>query len=121
MIEITERMALQGGICPCCKKFFRPNGVGPDAIPELTTVLNKLPSSSILKHGANFHDWAYHLGTLWGCRESADLLFYEKNEEKIKRECSIFTAWFYRIMNKRNYLFVKELGQTFWDQNGCTK
>jgi hypothetical protein len=85
----------------------------------LATVLDNLPSSHLLRYGANYHDWAYHMGDLWGSRLEADNLMVEKNEEKIKRECSVFTTWFYRAMNRRNYLFVREFGSSFWGKDGC--
>ena len=47
MIFITEDIAEQGGNCPVCGKLFRPNGVGPQNIPELTSVLNALPTSHV--------------------------------------------------------------------------
>ena len=80
MIKLTEIMVLNGFICPVCGKFFKPNGVGPESAPKLTKLLNKLPSSHVLRYGAYWHDSAYHLGKNWGSREDADLLMYEKNE-----------------------------------------
>lgn len=119
MIEITEEMAAKGGICPVCGKEYVPNGVGPDSIPELTTVLDNLPSSHLLRYGANWHDWFFHLGDKWGTQEDADRIMYELNEKQISLKCSWWNAWYYRIMNKRNYVFVRKFGHNFWGKDGC--
>ena len=119
MITITEEMAERGGICPECGKFFRPNGIGPEDIPELTTVLDKLPSSALLRYGARFHDWMYHLGVLWGPRELADLVMYWKNEAIIAEKGKWWNRWYYRAANLRNYQIVREFGWKFWNKNGC--
>jgi hypothetical protein len=122
MIEITEDLAKRGGYCPNCGEWFRPNGVGPTDIKELATVLNQLPSSSVLKYGSNFHDWYYHIGIAWGTRDEADLEMFLKNEYIINKKCNWwFTRWYYRSANQRNYLFVREFGWKFWNKNGCKK
>ncbi len=120
MFEIPEGLAQFGGNCPICGKYFLPNGVGPSDIPQLTTVLNNLPSSHILRYGANFHDFAYHMGGLWGSRKQADDLMLDKNREKIK---SLNLGWikssFLYTMNWRNYLAVRTFGAKFWNEKGC--
>jgi len=119
MIVITERMAERGGICPVCQKWFRPNGIGPTDVKELVTVLNELPSSHLLRYGANWHDWAYHLGPAWGTRDEADLMMFLKNEDIIAKKGKWWNRWFYRAANQRNYQIVRELGWKFWSANGC--
>jgi hypothetical protein len=119
MIKITEGLASKGGHCPVCGRFFRPNGVGPQSYETLSSVLNWLPSSSILRYGANFHDWYFHLGSNWGTQEYADKIMFELNEKEIKRRCKWFNSWYYRLANKRNYLFVREFGHNYWDKDGC--
>ena len=119
MIYISENLALNGGVCPVCGKIYKPNGVGPSDLPELTTFLNELPSSSLLRYGAAFHDWAYHLGPAWGSRINADLLMYSKNEFIIKEKGKWWNRWFYNWANKRNYIAVREFGEPFWNKNGC--
>jgi hypothetical protein len=119
MIFLSEMLVQKGGICPICGKYFRPNGVGPSDIPELTTVLDNLPSSILLRYGSNFHDWAYHLGPAWGTREDADFLMYAKNEAIITEKGNWWNRWLYRIANKRNYMAVREFGWKFWNENWC--
>ncbi len=120
MITVTEEMAARGGLCPVCGHQFRPNGVGPTDIKELATALNSLPSSHVLKYGANWHDWAYHLGRAFGSREQADDLMLTKNREKIGRlhRSWIEKQWLY-AMNYRNYYAVRVFGSKFWNKKGC--
>ena len=87
MIEISEYLAQNGGLCPICLKFIKPNGVGPSDCETLTTVLDNLPSSHLLRWGANFHDVAYHMGDNFGTRQEADDLFLKKNQEIIAKKC----------------------------------
>lgn len=115
---ITEEMAIKGGNCPCCGSFFRPNGVGPSDSKTLATMLNALPSSSVLRYGANYHDWAYHMGKYWGTRINADILMLMKNEEAI-RKLPWWYRWYYRAANKRNYAFVRAMGAEHWDRDDC--
>jgi hypothetical protein len=112
-------MAERGGICPVCKKWYRPNGVGPSDLPELTRVLDNLPSSGLLRYGANWHDWSYHIGVNWGSRMEADILMFEKNEEIIDKKGTWWNRWFYRWANERNYRAVRDFGAKFWNENGC--
>ena len=128
--HISESMAKKGGICPHCKKFIRANGVGPDDFPALTSMLNKLPSSHVLKYGANFHDIYYHLGTnivksgyisAYDAQAIADLLMFEKNKLNIKRVCKFYSRPFYYAMNYRNYLFVRIFGHRFFGDKNCKK
>ncbi len=121
MVVITEEMATKGGVCPICGKFFKPNGVGPMDSKTLTTILNKIPSSSILRYGANYHDWAYHIGKRFGSRRKADMLMYQMNKIKIDKECNWLTAWYYHAANKRNYIFVRRFGESAYDHDGCDR
>ena len=119
-LNITEEMASKGFQCPVCGQFFRGNGLGPSDIPELTTALNSLPSSHVLKYGANYHDIAYHLGPAWGSRKDADDLMLSKNKEKIGR---LHRSWLEKqwlhAMNYRNYWAVRAFGSKFWNEKGC--
>jgi len=119
MIDITEETAQKGGLCPICGKYFQPNGIGPMSIPKISTMLDKLPSSHLLRYGANFHDWYFHLGENWGTQEEADNMMFDLNEIKIREKCKWWNAWYYRVMNKRNYYFVREFGHNFWGKDGC--
>ena len=120
MFEISEGLAQFGGNCPICGKYFLPSGVGPEDVPALNTALNNLPSSHILRYGANYHDFAYHMGSLWGTRLQADRLMLSKNKQKIK---SLKMGWlksmFYYTMNQRNYYAVRMFGGKFWNSKGC--
>ena len=117
-IEITEKMALNGAVCPVCSKFFMPNGVGPMSSPTLTKWLSKLPSDHVLRYGAMFHDWAYHCGPNWGLRIEADQLMYDKNEIQIKK-CAWYKRGWLRLMNKRNYFMVRKFGESSYEAEGC--
>lgn len=117
--KITKQMANNGGNCPVCGKFIRPNGVGPDDTPELTTILNNLPSNHLLKYGANFHDWFYHIGGSDVDRYVADLTMFFLNKDLIRERCRWYSSWFYHLMNYRNYLFVREFGSNFFGKDGC--
>lgn len=119
MFDITEQIAQHGGLCPVCGKYFQPNGVGPMSIPMISTALDKLPSSHLLRYGANFHDWLYHLGTAWGSRLQADDMMFNLNELRIRQKARWWNAWYYRAMNRRNYVFVREFGDQFWNDKGC--
>jgi hypothetical protein len=119
ILVVTDKMANEGGICPVCAKFFIPNGVGPVSLPQLTTVLNNLPSSHILRHGARYHDWYYHFAGNWGERKDADLIMYRLNEAEIKKKCEWYNAWFYNAMNYRNYIFCRIFGEKIWNLKDC--
>jgi hypothetical protein len=116
---ITEDLASRGGLCPFCKKYFRPNGIGPIKWQVLAHVLNSLPSSHCLKYGANFHDWAYHLAENFGTRLEADRLMLEKNKEFIDKYCIGLNRFFYHAMNYRNYWAVRAFGNKIWNQKDC--
>lgn len=118
MITVTKEMAEKGGVCPICGRFFKPNGVGGEG-DILTPIIDNLPSSSVLRFGCNFHDWFFHLGNNWGTREQADKMMYELNEKQISLKCKWWNAWYYRIMNYRNYIAVRKFGHRFWDKDGC--
>jgi hypothetical protein len=129
--QISEDLALNGGVCPKCGKFFKPNGVGPANNKILTTFFDNLPSSHLLRYGANFHDWYYKLGrNIYDpshpaysnrelCRKLADDIFYKKNQEIISKKCKWYDTWFYQLMNKRNYLVVREFGEKHFSFYGC--
>jgi hypothetical protein len=117
---ISEYMALRGGKCPSCGRFFRPNGVGPEDNAALSSLLSKLPSDHILRYGANFHDWAYHMGSDWGTREDADLLMLQKNRQEILRKVAVWSRWFYYAMNYRNYWAVRIGGKKHFNSKGCS-
>ena len=119
MVFLSENLAKNGGTCPVCGQFFRPNGIGPMDDKMLSSMLNSLPSSHVLKFGANYHDWFFHWGDKWGKQETADIIMFEINEKQISLKCKWWNAWYYRIMNKRNYLFVREFGHNFWGKDGC--
>jgi hypothetical protein len=119
MVFLSEKLAQNGGYCPVCGNFFRPNGVGPQDDRMLSSMLSLLPSSHILKFGANYHDWFFHLGKNWGSQEQADYMMFTLNEVKIREKCKWWNAWYYRTMNKRNYLFVREFGHNYWDKDNC--
>ena len=119
MVFLSENLAQNGGVCPVCGQFFRPNGVGPMDDKMLSSMLNSLPSSHVLKFGANYHDWAYHLGPAWGSRADADRLMFVVNDREINRKCSWWNAWYYRLMNHRNFVFVEKSGGNYWDKDGC--
>lgn len=119
MIFITDDLAQQGGSCPVCGKMFRPNGIGPTAIPELATMLNNLPTSHVLKYGANFHDWGYHFGGSDKARKEADELMYAKNRWKIGACVKWYKRAFYHAANYRNYLFVRAFGAKFFGKDNC--
>lgn len=120
MVDITKTMAEFGGICPVCKKRFKPNGVGGKGDP-LTPILQKLPTSSVLKIGANYHDWAYHLGPNWGTREDADRLMLEHNRLAIAKFCEWWQKPFYHLANYRNYYAVRKFGNKFWNRDDCNQ
>jgi hypothetical protein len=120
MFEIPEGLALFGGNCPLCGKYYTTNGVGTSELPVLTSVLNSLPSSHILRYGAAFHDWAFHMGGSWGTRKQADDLMLSKNRERIAYlKLGWIKSSFYYTMNWRNYLAVRLFGGKFWNEKGC--
>jgi hypothetical protein len=116
---ITDEMAKDGGMCPFCLRYFRPNGVGPIKWRVLTSALNSLPSSHALKFGANFHDWAYHFAENFGTRLEADNLMLEKNKMFIESFCFGCHKTFYHLMNYRNYWVVRVFGEKIWRQRDC--
>jgi len=124
-IVISETMAKNGGICPICGHFFKPNGLGPKRGKFITALLSLLPSTQILSYGANYHDWYYHIGKVdnkydseW-FREIADGIFYRKNEEIIKEKAPFYLRPYLRLMNKRNYFFVRKFGKSYFNKFGC--
>ena len=120
MFEISEGLAQFGGNCPLCGKHFSPNGIGPSDIPQLASALDGLPSSHILRYGANYHDFCYHFGSLWGTRKQADDLMLDKNRERIAYlKLGWIKSSFYYSMNLRNYWAVRLFGGKFWNEKGC--
>ena len=119
-IDVTESMAAFGGVCPICKKFFKPNGVGGKG-HILTPIIDNLPSSSVLRYGCNFHDWFYHLADNWGTRKHADDEMYRLNKVKINKDISWYKRSFYHLMNYRNLIGVRIFGKKFWKQRDCVR
>ena len=119
MIFITDNLAQMGGECPVCGRVFRANGIGPSDIPELTSVLNALPTSSVLRYGANWHDWLYHIGKTEADRKAADELMYAKNKWKIGVCVKWYSRPFYHAANYRNYWFVRTFGAKFFGKDNC--
>ncbi len=117
--EITEDMALKGVLCPSCGEFYVGNGTGPESSPTLRKWLSTLPSDHILRYGAMFHDFAYHCGPSWGSQLEADQLMLNKNEERIQQKCSWYSKWFYYSMNWRNYIMVRQFGESSYNSKGC--
>jgi hypothetical protein len=117
---VTPDMAKSGGICPVCKKFFKPNGVGGSG-HILTPIIDNLPSSSILRYGCNYHDWWYHLADNWGTRAQADYLMLKYNALYIDQKLSGVAKVYAKACNWRNYLAVRIFGKKFWDKEDCRK
>lgn len=111
-------MAEKGGICPICGRFFKPNGVGGEG-DILTPIIDNLPSSSVLRYAARYHDWFYHLADNWGTRKQADDEMFKLNKQYINEYCCGLYKLFYHAMNYRNWLAVRAFGQKFWDQEDC--
>jgi hypothetical protein len=116
---IDDNLAFNGGICPKCGKYFKPNGVGPKKLENISTIIGMLPSSHILRRGASYHDWYYHIGGNDVDRYEADNLMLRINMTDIKNKCSLFTAWWYRICSRRNYDIVRKYGADYFGKDGC--
>lgn len=117
--QISEDLALNGGVCPKCGRYFRANGVGPKDNQMLTSMLNALPSSHILKYGAGYHDWMYHFGGAEEDRKFADDVMFLKNEERIKEKIPGYQRWFYHACNWRNYIMVRTFGKKHFGKDNC--
>lgn len=128
-------------ICGKCGEIVA-NGVGPSGMPTVTTILNKLPSSSIFYRDACQHDSDYHdqIG-----KKLSDNLFLARMKQSVwdkypiverkswyswlnpkrllsatgtafsfsKRRFFIAQAW-------RNYLFVKYTGEKAYKDGACS-
>lgn len=58
---------LQGGYCPICNEYFKPNGTGSDSKTTANKVfkwaLSQIPIDEILQREAvPVHDWRCHVG-----------------------------------------------------------
>lgn len=106
-------------VCPICNKDVT-NGVGPSDLPEVTKVLNNLPSSHIFRGAADWHDLRYHLGYTEWDRKKADDKFYKDMLEAIDSNCSWYSRGFYRLQASRNYWFVRKFGKSFFNYQGCS-
>jgi hypothetical protein len=116
-------MSVYNGICPKCKQKIA-NGVGPEAIPELTKILNDLPSSHVFRDAADDHDVRYHYlggGKMNGelKRRYADDCFFNDMMSAIELKCHWYSKWWYRLQAKRNFSAVREFGNNFYSYEGC--
>ena len=52
---------INGGLCPFCKKFYKPNGTGGEGMQILNQIIKNLPTDHVLRYGSCYHDWLYHI------------------------------------------------------------
>lgn len=118
MIEISEELAKNGGVCPVCGKAVA-NGIGPEDMPLATKFLHTLPSSHLFYQSANLHDILYHIGRTETDRENADKMFLNHMIAAIKMCCNSFQKPLYTFAAYRNYYFVRCFGEKFFNYKGC--
>ena len=54
---------LEGGTCPVCNEYFKPNGTGNEGAKFTHWILEKMPWDEILQDEAvPIHDWRCHIG-----------------------------------------------------------
>lgn len=106
-------------VCPICG-IDVTNGVGPEKLPEVTKLLNNLPSSHLFRKAADWHDYGYHIGYREVDRQTADEFFYRAMLEAIHQECSWYSRCWYRLQAYRNFLFVRKFGRHFFNYKGCS-
>ena len=107
-------------VCPFCLNDVT-NGIGPSDLPEVTKLLNNLPSSHVFRSAADWHDYLYHLGATEDNRCDADHIFYDYMLEAVEEKCVWFSKWWYRLQAKRNFIAVREFGGNFFNYKGCFK
>jgi hypothetical protein len=106
-------------ICPYCLNDVT-NGVGPSNLPEVTELLNNLPSSHIFRKAADWHDYFYHLGYSEFHRRAADEYFYSLMLTAVDENCAWYLRPWYRLQAYRNYWFVGKFGSAFFNYAGCS-
>jgi len=121
---------LQGGLCPFCSKYFKPNGTGPEGAKFTHWALKIMPWDKILNELAvPMHDWRCHIG-----EHPLNLSFddttkeFRKNvRDAVSRWCRKhwWRRWFYKPCFSHLdeiYAFAvgkTEAGKKAYDQNGC--
>jgi hypothetical protein len=100
--------------CYGCKEEVA-NGVGPSGLPTVTTILNKLPSSSIFYDDACQHDKDYHdqIG-----KKLADDFFLQSMKKSVKSQPYI-SRWFWYAQAYRNWWFVDRFGDEAYRDGAC--
>ena len=106
-------------VCPYCLKDVT-NGIGPSDLPEVTTLLNNLPSSHIFRKAADWHDYLYHIGYSEFHRRAADEYFYNLMFRAVDENCRWYLRGWYRLQAKRNFWFVSKFGESFFNYAGCS-
>jgi len=128
-------------ICGKCGEIVA-NGVGPSGMPTVTTILNKLPSSSIFYRDACQHDDDYHqqIGKV-----KSDKLFLARMKQSVwdKYPVVVRKSWYSWINPKKvmssavtfidfsqrrffisrawiNYWFVKTRGAKAYKEGACS-
>lgn len=105
-------------VCPYCLQDVT-NGVGPSDLPEVTKLLNDLPSSHLFRKAADWHDYGYHLGYSEIHRKIADEFFLADMLAAVNESCRWYSRGWYRLQAYRNYWFVKKYGGNFFNYKGC--
>ena len=107
-------------VCPHCLQDVT-NGIGPDDLPEVTKLLNNLPSSHIFRLAADWHDFGYHIGYKEDHRQMIDETYLQHMIFSINKSFSWYLRGWYRLQAYRNYWCVRQFGSKFFNYDGCPK
>lgn len=122
---------LEGGTCPVCGEYFKPNGTGAEGDKLTHWLLKQMPWDEILNEEAvPVHDWRCHLGK---CKNN--ISFYDTTKEFKQNIENAMYRWINRKW-WRKYVFKKALnqideiyayavsktnsGRNAYDYNGCS-
>ena len=125
-----ERAELNSNLeCPLHPDCYFPvNGVGGDGMAVVNSLLATLPSSHLFYGAACCHDVLYNLVSVGyvsilypnegitelRCKKDVDDLFLVEMLE-LANTRSWWIRWFFKHAARRNYLFVKKFGDSFFN------
>ena len=130
---LTEEIykMLDGGTCPVCEKYFKPNGTGAEGDALTHWFLKKMPWDEILQEEAvPIHDWRCHLGKCESNISFEDTTreFKQNIENAIHRWMQ--RKWWRKHVFKIALNYIDEIyayavsktkaGRDAYDSNGCS-
>lgn len=121
---------LDGGICPICSGYFKPNGTGNEGAKFTHWILSKMPWDDILQEEAvPIHDWRCHIGeyhTNISFKETTKE-FKDNIERAIKRWMK--RRWYRKFVFRPALNYIDDIyawavsstktGKEAYDRNSC--